>query len=91
MERFPWHEKFMKTIDVYYRAMKQISTIVGSRKTSEKSKIAVLRMFLITIEEEMLQVERDMLEQQFTFLDEELSESQEKFHAGPVKCILFLN
>lgn len=91
MERFDWHTKLMKTIDVYYRSMKRITTIVGSRKTSDESKICALRLLLVNIEEYMLQVERDMLEQQFTFLDEELNESQEKFHAGPVKCILFLN
>jgi hypothetical protein len=91
MEKFPWHQKFMTTIDVYYRVLKRISTIVGSRKISDKSKIAELRMFLIKIEDDLLTCERDILEQQFTFLDEELHESQEKYQAGPIKCVLFLN
>ena len=91
MEKFPWYQKFMATIDIYYRAVKRISTIVGSRKISDKTKIAELRMFLIHIEEDMLQLERGILDQQFSFLEEELNESQEKFNAGPVRCILFLN
>ena len=91
MERYPWYFKLTKTLDVYFRFVKKISTIIHCKSTSDKTKMAALRMLLITSEEELIQVERDILTEQLCLLEEEVLECQMKVQAGPIKCVLFLN
>lgn len=81
----------MGALNIYFKAVKQISSLVNCSETSSKSKVMALKMLLIGMEEQLCLVEEVVISQQFSHTEEDVQEAMEKFQAGSVKCNLFLN
>lgn len=46
---------------------------------------------LTTMEEDLIEAEREVLTQQFPMSEDDVMEAQDKFQAGSVNCNVFLN
>lgn len=81
----------MGALNIYFKAIKQISSLVNCSETSSKSKVMRLKMLLISLEEDLVDVEREVISQQFSHTEDDVQEAFEKVQAGSVQCNLFLN
>ena len=86
-----WHKRYIGALNIYFKAMKQISSLVNCSETSSKRKVMALKMLLISLEEDLVQAEREVISMQFNMTEDDIQEAMEKFQAGSVKVILFLN
>jgi hypothetical protein len=81
----------MNALNVYFKVFKKLHSLVHCSETSDKSKLIAIKMMLISMEEDLLEVEREVISMQFNMTEDDVLEAFEKVQAGNVKCNLFLN
>lgn len=88
---YPWYIRLIAPLNIYFKFYKRLCTLVNCKETSDKTKLMSIKMMLTTMEEDLIEAEREVLTQQFPMSEDDVMEAQDKFQAGSVNCNVFLN
>ena len=91
MDNYPWYFRFVKYVNLHHKAIKKVVSIIRCKESTDKTKVMMIKMLLVSLEEELSEADRDLLSIEFNYMEDETLQVQDKFQAGSVSCRLFLN
>lgn len=91
--KYPWYIKLMKMIDFQFALLSRIHSIVTSpdKEICVKNKVLLIKMALTPMEERLLEIEEEVLKEEFTHSRAEVLNCQENMTALTLRFTLFLN